>query len=178
MLVADGRASACCEIEFIPNMESEGLPEIWSAMASATIKSVNKGFIPYLETFAENRSFARCVKRALQINILMDDEIPSGSDTEEDKNQVDALTEGPTGFCAHHELEKVCKAQKKPVSFDSLKAAAIKHNADAAPDAKDRIKADPTTWTSFASIEPIDAYLLLGKLEEKNRVVKKSDIKG
>ena len=43
----------------------------------------------------------------------------------------------------------------------------IKLNADTPADrANERVKADPSTWTSFADIQPIDAWLLIGKIKE------------
>jgi hypothetical protein len=176
----DGFAAAVCQIEFIPNVETGMMPETWSGTASANLKSVDRQFTPYLETFAENRAFSRCIKRALQINILSDIEVggdsrsaANGTGQEAAKDESLPSNE-PVGFHPYHLLAQTCASQKKPISFDALKAAAIKHNTDVALDAKDRIKADPTTWTSFESIDPIDAYLLLSKIEEKNKAEAKA----
>ncbi len=179
----DGKAACVCRMEFIGNCESDNLPFICSAMASATLRSVDVNFTPFLETFAENRSFARCVKRALQINILSDIEVGgdskkvatnSVSDGDDEQSSSNASNnKSPVGFNPCDLLAQRCAAQKKPISFDSLKAAAIKLNLETPITDSRRIKADPSSWTGFNSIQPIDAELLLGKLEEKERGLKR-----
>ncbi len=176
MLTRDGYAGVSCEIEFIPNIESDMMPETWSSMASATLRSVDKQFTPYLETFAENRAFTRCVKRALQINILSDIEIGGdgrkdgdGTSTgvsegdETSSSQSANGTSGPQGFEPRHRLEELCNTPPAPmkgaISFEALKLAAAQYAGE--------LNSKPTEWTSFASIQPIDAYVLIGKIKEK-----------
>lgn len=178
MLAREGWAATTCEITFIANVESGGYPETWSGQASACRTSMDTRMLPYLETFAENRAFSRAVKRALQINILSDIEV--GGDSRDaaaggdDGTKEADLANAPTasGFKPCDELVKVCQAHRvngaaAPVSFEMLKAAAIKLNADTAPEAKERVQADPSTWKAFSDIQPIDAWLLIGKIKEK-----------
>ena len=173
----DGKAAAVCRMEFIGNFETEGLPIICSAIASATVRSVDRNFIPYLETFAENRAFSRCVKRALQINILSDIEVggesksaaAGGTDTVDDESSTSAPS---TGFEPSHRLAEICNAHKpQPIPFASLKASAIKLYADTSVTPNEKVKADPALWTGFESIQPIDAWLLLAKIEAADKAV-------
>lgn len=183
------KAAVVCEIEFIGNAETEGFPVICSAIASATMASTGADFSPYLETFAENRSFARCVKRALQINILSDEEadaealakLRNGDDVSQEAAVADQPA--PSGFDACDELIKACrdhrdaKGTAAPIGFEALRAAAIKLNAENPPSTDPakpatRTKADPATWTTFKDIERIDAWLLLGKIREKEAAAK------
>lgn len=183
----DSFAAAVCEIEFIANCESDGYPETWSAMASASPLSMDLKMRPYMETFAENRSFGRTIKRALQIGWLTDIEV--GGDGREaavdDGKQETALAEqAPAGgFDPCEELTKVCRNHRDirgaatPISFETLKAAAIKLNAENPPSTDPakpatRTQADPTTWATFKDIQPIDAWLLLGKIREKEEAAK------
>jgi len=181
---SDSKAAVVCEIEFIGNVETEGLPIVCSGIASATIHSTGPNFASYLECFAENRAFARCVKRALQINILSEDEIDSeaaaklgGADN--GKVESDAsTTDKPTGFQPHHHLAEKCRLHKPVIAFEALKAAAVKLKTEMDPSKVTAAKphepfqGDPAAWTSFEDIQPIDAWFLMGKIEEKAAAVK------
>lgn len=167
----ESKAACVCRMEFIGNYETDGYPVICSAIASATLRSVDKNFSPYLETFAENRAFARCVKRALQINILSDIEIGGESKKGDDSSSVSNGDEGETsatttnsnqGFEPYDRLKELCSnpSPMSPISFDALKKTAVEHY-------KSELKSDPTEWTGFESIQPIDAYVLIGKIKEK-----------
>lgn len=174
-LSRDGYAAVSCEITFIGNVETNMYPETWSSTASATLRSVDKQFTPYLETFAENRAFIRCVKRALQINILSDIEIggegkgsqngvSDGNDNENTSQQSsDTPSSPPQGFEARHRLQELCAAppapMKGPITFEAVKKAAAEY--------KGELQGDPAGWVSFESIQPIDAYVLIGKIKEK-----------
>jgi len=163
--VSDGKAVASCQIEFIGNFETEGLPMVCTSVASATVRSVDADFVPYLETFAENRAFARCVKRALQINILSDVEV--GGEGKKriksvDGSDDDLPSSSPTGNDACHVLATKCAnppAPLTPLTFETVKAGAMHYPTE--------LKSAPAEWTSFESIPPADAWTLLGKIEEK-----------
>lgn len=157
-----------CEMEFIGNYESEGLPVICSGVASASTKSTDRGFWPYLATFAENRAFARCVKRALQINTLCDVEVGGDGQGEagEDDKVSEATSATSTGAQAYRYLEQLCTNRKHPITFEVLKERAVQHNAELTPEREaERIKSDPTKWTGWASIQEIDVFLLAGKIK-------------
>lgn len=80
-------ASVSCEIEFTPNSENIfGLK--MSTLAQASLENVNGEYAKYLDVIASNRAFIRCVREALNILILGQDEIP------EDKGRVTALKPG------------------------------------------------------------------------------------
>ena len=175
----EGFAMATCEIEFIPNVESGMASEIWSSMASATIRSVDKQFIPYLETFAENRAFGRCIKRALQINILSDVEVggegkkAAGEDiTDTQPSSSTQEDETPTGMQPYHHLAAKCKNHKgpdgkpDPITFAVLKYTSMTMNANIPPErANERCVSDPASWVGFESIPPADVWLLIGKID-------------
>lgn len=174
--IGDGKAAVVCEIELIGNYESEGYPVICSAIASANTLSLDKNFRPYPETFAENRAFARCVKRALQIPVLSEDEIDSeafrGHEGEDDKVSA-AATPGASNE-AYRVLEDLCTKRKIAITFDSIKARAIKHAAELTPERKDEaLISDPNTWTEWASIPPRDVWLLTGKVKEADEAGRK-----
>lgn len=179
----DSKAACVCRMEFIGNYETGGLPLVCSSIASACRASMDKQFLPYLETFAENRAFSRCVKRALQINILSDIEIggdgkkvAEGGDTAEASASSSSSSpdEGspPAGFQPHHYLAVKCRDHKgadgkpSPISFSTLKDAAITMNANTPADkANERCVSDPSAWNGFEDIPPVDVYLLMGKID-------------
>lgn len=170
MHVAPDKAAFTCEIEFIGNYETDGYPFICSSSASATPRSMDVGFLPYLETFAENRAFARCVKRALQINILSDIEV--GGESRKAVNGDSAATDESAaatveGFQPYHKLEEFCRDQKTPIAFETLRAAAIKHNSSVPPESDQQLKSDPALWATWSSVLPLDAYLLMGLIKER-----------
>lgn len=175
----EGFAAVVCEIELIPNIESSMQSETWSGIASACRTSMDVKMLPYLETFAENRAFGRAIKRALQINILSDIEV--GGDARaaveapaDDTTKENAVSGTPVGFHPYHELAELCRTFKgangvaSPISFEALQARAIKLNAETiAPN--ERVQADPATWKGFNDIQPIDAWLLIGKIKGKQK---------
>ena len=169
--VLQDKAAVVCEIEFIGNFETDGFPVICSSMASATPRSMDADFVPYLETFAENRAFVRCVKRALQLNILSDVEVGGdskkkvvGQDVTHDSDQPSAAG---AGFEPYHKLIEVCQSQKPAIDFATLKAAAVKHNSLLAADHKDRIFGEPERWTDFKDVLPLAAYMLISLIQER-----------
>lgn len=186
--VTEGKASTVCEIDFIGNRETGMEPETWSAIASACRSSMDVKMLPYLETFAENRAFGRCVKRALQINILSDIEVGGdgrkaveGGDTKDSENTVapEAASEAPTGFQPHQFLATKCRDNKdakgkaQPITFAALRDAAIKMNAEVTPErANEKCVSDPGAWVGFESIPPADVWLLMGKIEAAGKPAK------
>lgn len=181
-----GKAAVVCEMELIGNTETNGQPIICSAIASATNVSTGRDFSPYLETFAENRAFARCVKRALQINILSDQEIDaeahesvSGGTTSAATPTVATSSSGESaeaaasvGVLPYQHLEAKCRNHKapltgkpQPIGFDALKARTLEMRNNPDTPANERCVSDPAEWASFADIPPADAWLLMGKIE-------------
>ena len=178
LISTESKAAVVCRMEFIGNYETGGVPIVCSAIASATIRSVDKQFIPYLETFAENRAFGRCIKRALQINILSDVEVGGEGKKAAGEEIVDTPSsspegdEVPTGMQPYHHLAAKCKNHKgpdgkpDPITFAVLKYTSMTMNANIPPErANERCVSDPSLWTGFESIPPADVWLLIGKID-------------
>lgn len=166
--VTDSCVTATCAMQFIGNFETEGDLFVCSAIASANMWNVDKDFTSYLATFAENRAFSRCVKRALQINILSDVEI--GGDGRKNTNITGAVagessdSTPAAGFEPLNVLESKCKASS--ITFEAVKAAALKYETE--------LKSKPNEWKGFADIQAIDAWLILSKMEAKDSKLKKA----
>lgn len=160
--VDEASVTATCVIEFVPSFETGDLPFSCSAIASANLHSVDRDFAPYLATYAENRSFSRCVKRALQINILSDVEIDktgNGGDVVV-PTETGLTIASPTGFDGEHLLEARCR--EKDLSFEKMRGhAATLVGVDWLVQPKD--------WIDFATIQRRDAFVILGKMDETDK---------
>jgi hypothetical protein len=162
MHVSDGSVTVTCAMTFIGNYETDMAPVSCAAVASANLYNVDKDFCQYLATFAENRAFTRCVKRALQINIVGEDEIGIG--TKQEIPQATSHSETPSsapvaGFEARHLLETKCN--ERSITFEQMKSAAALH-------ANTWVKA-PVDWNGFEDIQPTDAFFVLGKMDEADK---------
>lgn len=159
--VSDQKAVVTCTMNFIPNIEDpEGLR--CSAVASGSIYNIKPDFAPFMETFAENRAFARCVRRALNINIVSEEELGKGvaMNTESLHVTNSLLPEETASLKPYAVLEKRCRELK--VSFAKIKTAATA--------VKDKLTSDPETWTDWKDIANGDVWTLLGKINEKSPV--------
>jgi hypothetical protein len=180
------KAAVVCEMEFIGNTETNGIPLICSSIASATNISTGRDFSPYLETFAENRAFARCVKRALQINILSDQEIDaeaiesvSGARdaTSTSASSAQPEAEQSVGFLPYQHLAAKCRNHKdgsgnaQPITFEALKARTLEVNSLPETPQNERTVSDPSKWGSFEDIPAADVWLLMGKIEAATKKV-------
>lgn len=162
--VTDSSVTATCIIEFLPTFESGDMPFTMSAIASANLHSVDHDFTPYLATFAENRAFSRCVKRALRINILSDVEIDKTGNGGELSTPAatEAPSPTPTGHEPQHLLEQRCA--QKSVTFEAVKTTALT--------TQNAWVSLPSEWTSFESIQPLDALFILDKMAKRDEEAK------
>lgn len=75
--------SAVCSIVWLPNYETEDRHVEFSAMGDAHPQNTNNFVRNYLSTIAENRSFVRCVRNFLRVNIVSQEEIGDTTDVEQ-----------------------------------------------------------------------------------------------
>ncbi len=69
---------ATCTINWIPSYETEGRSVTFSAIGDASPFNTNSFGKNYLGPIAENRAFVRAVRNFLRINIISQEEIPTG----------------------------------------------------------------------------------------------------
>lgn len=112
-----------CSINWIPNYETEDHKVTFSAVGDASPQNTSGFGQMFLATCAENRSFVRCVRSFLRINIVAQEElaklvagkssyVPPTLAVEENQTSPSYL------------LKKVMK--EKAVSFDSIKKKLVK----------------------------------------------------
>jgi hypothetical protein len=109
---------ATCSITWIPNYETEGREVTFSAIGDATPQNTQSFARFFLGPIAENRSFVRCVRNFLKINIVAQDEmgdVKLVTDTPSDQQEEssDNLTD------PRFVLEKLMKT--KGITFEVLK---------------------------------------------------------
>lgn len=66
---------ATCSIDWIPNYETESNPVTFSAIGDASPQNTKDFARYFLGPIAENRSFVRCVRNFLKINIVSQEEL-------------------------------------------------------------------------------------------------------
>lgn len=164
--VTDNQVVCTCSIDFVPNFETGGEPFTFTDVASASVYSVSGVFQLHLAAIAANRAFVRCVRNGLGIGIAGKDEFDVAANKEYLSKRgsiiAPSVTESAdtpspaTGFAAQNILEGLCRQVN--ITFDMLKTQAAKYAAE--------LKIDPATWTSFVSVQDLDAYVLIGKIKE------------
>jgi len=143
-----------CQIEFIPNYETDNREVIFQDMANATIENTNSFAKKFLETIACNRAFVRCVRNFLNVHIVGDDEIDK-SDPSQPESQSNDLT--PSGF-----LKKELKDNHGISNYqDFLPVLRDLHKSKKISISTEVIK----VWSDFSDISPKDCRTLLGVLK-------------
>ena len=107
---------ATCKIKWMPNFETEGREVVFSAIADAPPGNTHSFASDYLAAIAENRSFVRCVRNFLRINIVGQDELGAGSGSKQ--SQTNAGQQA-TSFDPKEHLSSLMK--QKGISFERLK---------------------------------------------------------
>lgn len=154
-----------CTIVWIENFEVSDPARRWmecsfSALANATRDNLSDFVIKFPETIAENRSFVRCVRNFLNINIVGDDEIDKGT------------------------LEIIrgdgASADKKSLPHEILRKIATVHlSGDIFDDFKDELRAlykskkykpvvDPkeiAQWTDYTDIPTAEVRNIIGTIK-------------
>ena len=116
---------ATCSIDWIPNYETEGRPVTFSAIGDASPHNTQSFAKYFLGPIAENRSFVRCVRNFLKINIVAQEELGNTKVFEEESpasKQTDP----------QYLLERVMK--DKNVSFDQVRSKLMSEGVSGAED--------------------------------------------
>ena len=141
--------TAQCHITWLPNCE-EPYQKLSSGEGDATFE--NTGGFGYLAAVAGNRAFTRAVRRGLRIPILGFDEIA----------EKDNLMAEPSPNQSSKPLDPhmilAQQVEKSGTTFEKVKKGAIK--------SRDKFQSDPTTWTTFSDVPPLDCAVIIGLLKK------------
>lgn len=107
---------ATCKIKWIPNFETEGREVLFSAIADASPANTHSFASDYLAAIAENRSFVRCVRNFLRINIVGQDELGAGGGSKQTQSGQNAQA---ANFDPKEHLSSLLK--QRGITFDQLK---------------------------------------------------------
>lgn len=141
--------TASCEIEWLPNFETEGRTITFSDAADASIANTSGFGNQFLTTIAANRSFIRNTKNFLGINILGHDEI--ADKTQKELPEAETVTD----TSPHGKLQKLL--DEKGASFEKLKANALKTDPSA------------ESWTCLKDIPLLKVLEIIGQIQNKNK---------
>lgn len=105
--VDNGVVYCSCTIDFIPNIETDFKYYSYTAVASASCNDVTPSFSHALAAIASNRAFGRCIREALNISVVTEEEI--------NPNENPKIVESPQPLLA---VKEKCLA--KGIEFATL----------------------------------------------------------
>ena len=132
---------AACQISWIPNYETQGRTVTSSGIGDASPANTNTLGRLYLAPFAENRSFVRCIRQFLRINVLSQEEISEMVAEAAEDVATTLLKETITKF---------------GISFDAIKAKLIEEKVEGA-----------TNYISLADIPRYKQFELIERIKRK-----------
>lgn len=146
-------ASTICKITWIPNYETEGREVTSSDGSCAHIDNVNDFMLHFLTECSINRSFARCIRSFLNINIVSHEELFDKTKKQELTSKTDTVKETNDPY---DPLRKVMS--KLNMSFEKLQAKCV--------NAKEHQFKDPQEWGCLEDIPKNDVFHLLKVLNK------------
>ena len=144
-------AAASCTIKWTPNYETEGEEVVFQSMSSATTDNTNGFGKLYLVEMAENRSFCRCVRNILKINLVSWDEI-SGVSSSSASSSAPPSGKAKRNALANPSFLLAKKMKEKGVSFEDVVSKIIKEEMMDDPEGITELEDIPKSLT-FKLIE-------------------------
>lgn len=145
--------SSSCEIDWIPNYETDFKPVTYQDCANASFDNTDSFCHKFLETMACNRAFVRCVRNFLNIHIVGADEIDRSqggtNNSAEDSSSNDLSFLKPYGL-----LEKTAK-DKGISSFEAFKEWLREQYKT-----KAYVSDQPKDWASYSDIPAKECRIL------------------
>ena len=146
---------ATCKIKWIPNFETESREVVFSAIADASPGNTHSFASDYLAAIAENRSFVRCVRNFLRINIVGQDELGAGSGS---KQASTSRAEAASLLSFDPKEHLSALMSQRGISFDKLRAKLVKEAYE---------KAD--TFNSVKDIPNIKIFELIDRIQNSKK---------
>lgn len=154
-VATESYAAASCTIHWIPNYETEDREIIFESMSSATLDNTNGFGQKYLIEMAENRSFCRCVRNFLKINIVSWDEL-SGAQNSQPPSIVTNSSAAKVANSAKPSFLLAKKMKEKGLSFEQVLGKIEKEKLVDNPDSITELDDIPKNVT-FKLIERMNA---------------------
>jgi len=140
-----------CEIDFIPNYETEGRAVTFSSVGDASLQNTHGFGSLYLGPIAENRAFVRCVRNFLRINVVAFDEVLQNNTTVEASIDSTAASTSPVDAL-------IDVMNEKKVTWEMLHKRLIEENY---PNAKD--------LNSVSDLPGFKIFELIGRIKKISR---------
>jgi hypothetical protein len=149
-----------CSITFIPNFETNNIPIVFSDVGSASFDSTSGAYRLFIEAIAANRALVRCVRNALGINITGKDEFDEEANKlfNKQSNQDEVIVQ-KNDFSVNGVLSAICHSHN--LTFEDIKKIAEQYKKD--------MSSNISEWTSLASINTIDSFFLVNKINNLKR---------
>ena len=118
---------AICRIKWIPNYETEDREVTFSGIGDASLSNTDNFAKNFLAAIAENRSFVRCVRNFLKINIIGKEEMGPTVFKEQRASQSSDNVANPREFLR-------ILMSEKGILFKEIKEKLLKENFENAKD--------------------------------------------
>jgi hypothetical protein len=160
--------SACthtCTIEFIGNYETSMQSVTYSDSAGASVSSVSKFLLPYIETASANRALCRAIRGFLGLSIVSKEELAENAPIisitkNSNENSLENNSSSSGVLLPRDRLRETLKSQD--IKFDLFKKTVINHY-------KDKITGNPEEWESIEDIKNEDVFEILGILKDNKK---------
>ena len=103
---------ATCTINWIPNYETLGQPVTFSAIGDASPQNTKSFARYFLGPIAENRSFVRCVRNFLKINIVSQEELGNTKLSDSEKEEAEENPTDPSIILSKLMIDKGIEFEK------------------------------------------------------------------
>lgn len=151
--------SASCQINWLPNYESDYHPVSYQDFANASVENTDEFCHKFLETIACNRAFIRCVRNYLGIHIVGFDEIDksqNGLSMDSSENDENSSLSSPSFV-----LQRKCE-EKGFKTFGDFRDLFLREMWKQGHYKNDDIK----TWKEYSDIPAKECRKLLPLLEK------------
>lgn len=154
--IADGHVVATAVIGFTPNYETDGEHIVYSEVANARDDNTDGFGEKFLETFACNRAFARCIRNALNINIVSNEEMDKSGAKKASTGGADSSAPATSGFSPQDSLQN--KANEKGFNTFPKFLQRLRELWEDGVYKNDQVG----NWKSFKDVPAKDARTLIG----------------
>lgn len=152
------RAVVSCSMYFTPNYENpDGMN--YSEVANATIENTDGFGEKFLEAFAANRAFIRCVRNFLNVNIVGFDEIDKSAGKVFDKSEIKKNSTTAQGALEKHAKKAGYESFEEFVPF-------MKQLKESGLYKYDKANAGTKKWESFEDVHPKEARKLISAINK------------
>lgn len=159
IIASESYAAVSCEIEWIPNYETENQSVFYSSTAGVHFNNASPFGMRYSVETAENRAFCKCIRKFLGINIVSQEELGESKPKENIPAETKTDSSSSSSAAPYQVLTKLLS--NKGLDFEKLKGLMIKTG-------------DYPGSESYLSITDIPLSKVAGLIERLNKFKNKN----